>query len=58
MNVTQILAKAAHFDELASRAAYQAATCPCPHDAAQWEDRANRYDARAIEYRTAARRAA
>ena len=58
MNVQQMLSKADHFAGLASRAAYQAATCPHKGDREQWEDRAARYDASAAQYRLAARRAA
>lgn len=58
MNISQLMAKAEHFETLAARAAYRAATCPCPSDAEQWGDRAAQYDSRAIQYRTAAKRAA
>lgn len=51
-------AKAEHFAELASRAAYAAAMSLCPADAEQWEERAARYDAQAAAYRSAARKAA
>jgi hypothetical protein len=51
-------AKAEHFADLASRAAYNAAYALCPHDREQWEERAARYDAQAASYRTAARKAA
>lgn len=51
-------AKAEHFAELASRAAFNAATSVCPGDREQWEERAARYDAQAAAYRTAARKAA
>ena len=51
-------AKAEHFAELASRAAYNAAYALCAHDREAWEERAARYDASAAHYRTAARKAA
>ena len=49
--------KAAHFAELAGRAAYNAATC-LPADREAWEERAARYDGQAAAYRMAARKAA
>lgn len=52
------LAKAEHFAELASRAAYSAAYALCPADREQWEERAARYDGQAAAYRTKARKAA
>lgn len=51
-------AKAEHFATLASRAAFNAATCPCPIDREQWEERAARYDGQAAAYLSAARKAA
>jgi len=58
MNVGQLQAKAEHFDTLASRAAYQAATALCEADRDAWDERAARYDAQAAHYRNAARKAA
>lgn len=58
MRVINYSAKAEHYSELASRAAYAAATCPCPADRAQWEERASQYDERAAAARHMARRAA
>lgn len=51
-------AKVTHFEELAARAAFQAATAISAHDRDQWEERAAQYDARAADYRLAARKAA
>ena len=51
-------AKAEHFVELAARAAYSAAYAGNDSDREAWEERAARYDARATECRTAARKAA
>lgn len=50
-------AKAEHFATLASRAAFAAATSPCPDTREQWEERAARYDGQAAAYRSAARKA-
>jgi hypothetical protein len=47
-------AKAEHFATLASRAAFAAATSPCPDTREQWEERAARYDGQAAAYRNAA----
>ena len=58
MNIAKIIAKAEHFETLASRAAYQAATCPNKADADAWDERAARYDESAATYRHAARVAA
>lgn len=51
-------AKAEHFADLAARAAYRAATALCPFDREQWQDRADRYDGQAANYRNVARKAA
>ncbi|MBP53137.1 MAG: hypothetical protein CMG88_03655 [Marinobacter sp.] len=51
-------AKAEHFAELASRAAFAAATALCTADREAWEERAARYDGQAAHYRNAARKAA
>lgn len=51
-------AKAEHFAELASRAAYSAAMALNANDREQWEERAARYDGQAAAYRHAARKAA
>lgn len=51
-------AKAEHFAELSSRAAYSAAMALCPYDRERWEERAARYEAQAASYRMAARKAA
>lgn len=58
MKPTNYLAKAEHFAELASRAAYNAAYALCAYDREAWEGRAARYDASAAHYRNAARKAA
>ena len=61
MNGINYQAKAEHFAELASRAAYNAATCRAAglqSDADAWEERAARYDGNAAAYRLSARRAA
>lgn len=61
MNGINYQAKAEHFAELASRAAYNAATCRAAglqSDADAWEERAARYDSNAAAYRLSARRAA
>lgn len=58
MRTINFHAKAEHFAELASRAAYSAAMALCPNDRESWEERAARYDAQAAAYRTAARKAA
>lgn len=61
MNAINYQAKAEHFAELASRAAYNAATCRAAglqSDADAWEERAARYDSDAAAYRLSARRAA
>lgn len=61
MNAINYQAKAEHFAELASRAAYQAAVCRAAglqSDADAWEERAARYDGSAAAYRLSARRAA
>ena len=58
MNAINFHAKAEHFAELASRAAYNAAYALCAHDREAWEERAARYDASAAHYRNAARKAA
>lgn len=58
MRTINYLAKAEHFAELASRAAYSAALALCPHDREAWEERAARYDAQAAACRVAARKAA
>ena len=58
MNVGQFQAKAEHFETLASRAAFNAATALCEHDRDAWDERAARYDMQAAQYRTAARKAA
>lgn len=56
--VASYQAKAEHFAELASRAAYNAAVAACEHDRGQWAERAERYDETARLYRERARRAA
>lgn len=61
MNGINFSAKAEHFAELASRAAYNAAACRAAglqSDAEAWEERAARYDSSAAAYRLSARRAA
>lgn len=58
MRVINYHAKAEHFEELASRAAYSAAVAGCADDRDAWEERAARYDSQAAHYRTAARKAA
>lgn len=61
MNAINYQAKAEHFAELASRAAYNAATCRAAglqSDAEAWAERAARYDSNAAAYRLSARRAA
>ena len=61
MNGINYQAKAEHFAELASRAAYNAAACRVAGlsgDAEAWEERAARYDSSAAAYRLSARRAA
>ena len=58
LNVPAILARIDHFETLASRAAYQAATAVSQSDAAEWNARADKYDIRAAEYRQALRKAA
>lgn len=58
MNGINYHAKAEHFATLAARAAFSAATSPCPADREQWEERAARYDGQAANYRNAARKAA
>lgn len=58
MNGINYHAKAEHFADLASRAAYSAAVAFCDGDREQWEERAARYDAQAAHYRNAARKAA
>ena len=51
-------AKIEHFETLASRAAFNAATATNASDREAWDERAARYDASAAAYRTAARKAA
>lgn len=61
MKSVNYAAKAAHYQELAARAAYQAAACQASGfvpEAEEWADRAARYDAQAASYTVAARRAA
>lgn len=58
MRTVNYHAKAEHYAELASRAAYNAATAVNAADRDAWEERAARYDASAAHYRTAARKAA
>ena len=58
MRHINFIAKADHFAELASRAAYNAAISPPGYDRDQWEERAARYDANESAYRMAARKAA
>jgi hypothetical protein len=58
MRTIDYRAKAEHFADLASRAAYNAAYALCAGDREQWEDRAARYDAQAAACLSAARKAA
>lgn len=61
MKPVNYAAKAAHFQELAARAAYQAAACQAAGftpEAEAWAERAARYDMQADNYTVAARRAA
>jgi hypothetical protein len=61
MRAINYTAKAAHFADLAARAAYQAATCQAAGfdaEADHWGERSARYDVQAANYREAARRAA
>lgn len=51
-------AKAEHYADMASRAAFAGACATSPADRDAWEERAARYDALAAEYRMAARKAA
>lgn len=56
--VSSYQAKAEHFAELGSRAAYNAAVAVSAHDREAWEERAARYDETARLYVERARRAA
>ena len=58
MHRSHYAAKLSHFEELASRAAYQAATSINAADREAWDERAARYDVRADEYRAAFAKAA
>lgn len=61
MKPVNYAAKAAHFQELAARAAYHAAACEAAGfmpEAEAWNERAARYDLQAANYTMAARRAA
>ena len=58
MRTINFHAKAEHFAELASRAAYAAATALDPATRDAWESRAASYDERAAACRRAARVAA
>lgn len=58
MSIARLLAKIEHFETLASRAAYQAACATNANDRDSWEALAERYDARAADYREAIRVAA
>jgi len=61
MRAINYQAKAEHFAELASRAAYNSAACRsagCLADAEAWDERAARYDGQAAAYRHAGRKAA
>jgi len=58
MKTINFAAKVEHFATLASRAAYNAATACNAADRDAWQERADRYDAQADAYRSAARIAA